>query len=341
MRQAGAMAISLPLPVRVAAGLVVTGWDTLLNLPSELPALSVSVAGYAVRVSMRVQQEITQLAARGDELLSVLTSRPSEHPAWAHFDEEDEQSPLTTATDHPGMEPQPPVGLARFDDDELDVDVAWVATGGEVFNDDVEILAEAEEWLELAAADLDGLTEIGEPPDAVEPPDFRGHADSSEAVDPVEAVDSERRQAATDQDGQIGYPQLRLAPTSSDAWQRAESEPTAPHLSVVPDDAPDEAPGGSEGDPSAVAAGDETPSDAVTGSPPDAGTATPREAGGDSPAALPGYDRMTLAQVRGRLRGLSPGSVADLLSYEQAGAARAPFLTLLTNRMSTLEHEAR
>ena len=73
--------------------------------------------------------------------------------------------------------------------------------------------------------------------------------------------------------------------------------------------------------------------------PADAGNAT-REARSDSPAALPGYDRMTLAQVRGRLRGLSPGSVADLLSYEQAGAARAPFLTLLTNRMSTLEHEA-
>ena len=39
------MAISFPLPVRVAAGMVVTGWDTLRNLPSELPALSVSVAG--------------------------------------------------------------------------------------------------------------------------------------------------------------------------------------------------------------------------------------------------------------------------------------------------------
>ena len=55
----------------------------------ELPALSVSVAGHAVRLSMRVQQEITELAARGDELLAGVDQPAEEHPAWAHFDEED------------------------------------------------------------------------------------------------------------------------------------------------------------------------------------------------------------------------------------------------------------
>ena len=48
---------------------------------------------------------------------------------------------------------------------------------------------------------------------------------------------------------------------------------------------------------------------------------------------------MTLAQVRGRLRGLSTDDVAGLLAYEQAGGGRAPFLTLLSNRIATLEHE--
>jgi hypothetical protein len=45
---------------------------------------------------------------------------------------------------------------------------------------------------------------------------------------------------------------------------------------------------------------------------------------------------MTLAQVRARLRGLSPDAVAELLDRERTGAARAPYLTLLTNRLTTL-----
>jgi len=45
---------------------------------------------------------------------------------------------------------------------------------------------------------------------------------------------------------------------------------------------------------------------------------------------------MTLAQVRGHLRDLSAPEVAILLAYEQAGDNRAPFLTLLSNRLVTL-----
>ena len=56
----------------------------------------------------------------------------------------------------------------------------------------------------------------------------------------------------------------------------------------------------------------------------------------DGPATLPGYDAMTLAQVRGHLRELSVADVTDLLAYEQAGENRAPFLTLLSNRLVTL-----
>ena len=146
-------------------------------------------------------------------------------------------------------EPRPPVGPARFDDDELDVDVAWVAMGVEVFNDDVEILAEVEEWLQLAAADVAGPTGVEEPPELRVSrlggtPDPAEAVDPAEGVDPVEAVNPvdsadrglERPSRPTRRTER--NPQLRLAPTSSDAWQRAESEPTVPHLSVVPDDAP-------------------------------------------------------------------------------------------------------
>ncbi len=57
----------------------------------------------------------------------------------------------------------------------------------------------------------------------------------------------------------------------------------------------------------------------------------------DQDLPLPGYDRMTLAQVRGHLRELTAQDVADLLEYERANANRPPFLTLLSNRIVTLD----
>src|SRR5690606_24598523 len=71
-------------------GAIAVGLDRLRTLPAELPALSVTLAGHAVRASMRVQQELANLAARGEEVLSPLTDRPEEHPAWARFDDEDD-----------------------------------------------------------------------------------------------------------------------------------------------------------------------------------------------------------------------------------------------------------
>lgn len=73
------------------------------------------------------------------------------------------------------------------------------------------------------------------------------------------------------------------------------------------------------------------------------GTATPRtardltEAAADiPPAPLPGYDAMTLAQLRARLRGLSVAELEDLLLHEGASQARAPFLTMLSNRVASV-----
>lgn len=78
---------SLPLPVRVAAGLAVTAVEQARVLPAKLAGLPVTVASQALQASMRVQQQITELAIRGDEVLSAL--RPVEEtPEWATFDED-------------------------------------------------------------------------------------------------------------------------------------------------------------------------------------------------------------------------------------------------------------
>ena len=46
------------------------------------------------------------------------------------------------------------------------------------------------------------------------------------------------------------------------------------------------------------------------------------------------YDELTLAQLRARLQSLSVSDLDALLSYEEATKARAPFQTLLANRIT-------
>ncbi|WP_405161004.1 lipid droplet-associated protein [Nocardia sp. NBC_01499] len=48
------------------------------------------------------------------------------------------------------------------------------------------------------------------------------------------------------------------------------------------------------------------------------------------------YLNMTLAQLRARLRMLTVEDLAALLDYEQQTQARAPFVTMLTNRIATV-----
>ncbi|MFV8162846.1 lipid droplet-associated protein [Mycobacterium sp. 134] len=47
-----------------------------------------------------------------------------------------------------------------------------------------------------------------------------------------------------------------------------------------------------------------------------------------------GYDALTLAQLRARLASLRVADLEALLAYEEAGRARAPFVTLLANRIT-------
>jgi hypothetical protein len=79
----------VPLPVRVAMGLVISAVEQARKLPEQLADLPVTAASKAVQAGMRVQQRVTELAIRGDQLLSLL--RPVEDtPPWARFDEDGE-----------------------------------------------------------------------------------------------------------------------------------------------------------------------------------------------------------------------------------------------------------
>jgi hypothetical protein len=59
-----------------------------------------------------------------------------------------------------------------------------------------------------------------------------------------------------------------------------------------------------------------------------------------SPDALPGYETMTIAQLRGKLRSLSVEQVTELLEWEHAHADRPPFVTMLSNRIATLNAQS-
>ncbi len=66
------------------------------------------------------------------------------------------------------------------------------------------------------------------------------------------------------------------------------------------------------------------------------GPATATEAPEDLPAAARriDYPELTLAQLRGRLPGLTTPEVESLVEYEREHKARPPFLTMLENRIT-------
>ncbi|HEX3790175.1 MAG TPA: lipid droplet-associated protein [Pseudonocardiaceae bacterium] len=107
----------LPLPVRVAAGLAVTAVDRARHLPEKLAELPVTVVSQALQLSMRLQQQMTEMAIKGDDALATL--RPVEEtPDWARFDEDEVggsgESDASAARNG---------SLSRFDSVAADIDV--------------------------------------------------------------------------------------------------------------------------------------------------------------------------------------------------------------------------
>ncbi|HEX4724793.1 MAG TPA: lipid droplet-associated protein [Pseudonocardiaceae bacterium] len=104
----------LPLPVRVAAGLAVTAVDRARHLPEKLAELPVTMVSQALQLSMRLQQQMTELAIKGDGALATL--RPvEESPGWATFDEDESASEYDASPSRNGTR-------SRFETTQLDSD---------------------------------------------------------------------------------------------------------------------------------------------------------------------------------------------------------------------------
>jgi hypothetical protein len=101
----------LPLPLRLAAGLVATAVEQAMDLPRLVVEFPVTAVSQALQASMRVQQKVTELAIKGDRALGTL--RPvEEKPSWATFDEDEPRrngrSSVTELRRQPPAEPEEP-----------------------------------------------------------------------------------------------------------------------------------------------------------------------------------------------------------------------------------------
>jgi hypothetical protein len=207
----------LPLPVRVAAGLAVTAVDRARHLPEKLAGLPVTMVSQALQLSMRLQQQVTELAIKGDDALTTL--RPvEESPEWATFDEDTsvgEYDVSSVPADRNGTR-------SRFDETDADTDLDT--------EDDVETDVSQDPW-----------------------------ADEEQAM---------RHELAED----------------------PEPDDTAATENTVPD-------------------------------------------------VLPGYQDLTLPQVRARMRKLTADDLALLVDYERSHADRPEFVGMLTRRIGTLRDQ--
>jgi hypothetical protein len=120
-----------PMPLKVVLGLAATAVDEARKLPETLPAAvskaPVLAVTTAMGASLRLQQRLTELAIRGEELLSQLRGTSEQPPSWATFDDPpaehpegaapraafdliDYQDAGDDADDEPAGPPAPPTG---------------------------------------------------------------------------------------------------------------------------------------------------------------------------------------------------------------------------------------
>ncbi|MDT7621377.1 MAG: hypothetical protein QOD82_3866 [Pseudonocardiales bacterium] len=235
----------LPMPIRIAAGLVATALEEVQELPRKLTEMPVTAVSGALQASMRLQQRITELAIKGDRALGALRPVP-ETPAWARFDEDEDLAPrngLANGLRSVEMPRPPKVTPVRILPD-----------------------PEPEDFFDEDDFPEPGISELPVPRPPVEHPDTELPA--------AEVVSDSNTSTKTKTPG------------------TKKSEPKTPEP-----------------------------------------TAKPAETG---PPGLPEYESWTLPQLRGRFRALSLEQLERLLAWETTHQDRPPFVTMLSNRITSV-----
>lgn len=77
-----------PYGVRLLIGVAVTAIEETRKLPQTILMYPVTVASTVAQLVMKVQQDLADLAIKGDETLDSLFPPKDEQPEWATFDED-------------------------------------------------------------------------------------------------------------------------------------------------------------------------------------------------------------------------------------------------------------
>ncbi|MFD6351178.1 lipid droplet-associated protein [Nocardia tengchongensis] len=234
-----------PFLARVAAGAAAYALEETRRLPATAINFPITAISQMLQTTMHLQQFVTSLALKGDAVFDRLLTQSEEQPAWATFDEDE--------------------------DDELTPSFATESAYRSRF---------------------DLFTE----PDPAPVPTESAAQEAAEPVITESVAAATASKAATN--GHNGSAPAAIAPAEPEV--AAAPEPAAPEP---------------------AAETEVTPEPAVA-----------------EPAVATrfAYSEMTIAQLRARLRQLTVDDLVALLAYEQETRDRAPFVTMLTNRIATV-----
>ncbi|MDL9948208.1 lipid droplet-associated protein [Gordonia sp. ABSL11-1] len=273
--------VRAPYPARIAAGLVVTAIEETKKLPALVITLPMTAVSQTLQAGMRMQQNIAELAIKGDLTLESLFEKPADQPEWARFDE---------------------------DDDAID--------------------AEADRTPIESAGTAPSVTDNtsdnpASPPARKTPPPKAAtpKAGAQKGGTQKAGAQKARAQKASTQKASTQKPAKKTAPRSAASTSKGSDTPSSP-------------------DPSAgrFALYSAPPETVVNGSDGDSsGAVKSSTAGGDVPDIVEyiEYDNLTLAQLRAKLRSVGLEELEQLVAYEKATKGRAPFVTMIDNRIAS------
>lgn len=387
MGHPGDMAITLPIGIRVAAGLIATAVDRLGKLPENLPAIGVSLVGQAFRTSLQVRQEVAALAARGDEVLSSILGGAQEHPTWATFDEDEDvaagspaagavpaPAPASAAesldgaaatAEDPPASPQARAAAAR----RAAAEARTATTVRRTREARARVVAETAARLpDVGTSGAGERTVVASRTTTSVRRTTRRPTAGPTTVTSTAAVPPQRASAPMATDPASAFipppttargrtPRTATPPVTTPAVSAPITGSLAPAVAASPATAP--APARSVAsrnrtraqDPDKAAVLDSSGTDQAAGrrstttGTDGIGTAGVGTAGvGTAAVGAAGIDGdhdLSVADLKDRLRDLDAAAVSELLRQEEAGPQRAAYLTLLANRLTTLQYEDR
>ncbi len=227
--------------------------DETKRLPTRIITFPMSAVSRGLQAGMRLQQNIAEMAIKGDEFFAPWCDQAEEQPEWARFDEDETLITIPDVTATSAVAPAPPRQPAQ-----------QTATDTPATDKAATDKAPAKKAPARKAA-------------------ARKPAAASTAAEPTAPADAEAPAANAGRFALYSSPPAELTEqTAADEAKEPSTKVTQPEIAEYIE-----------------------------------------------------YDSLTLAQLRAKLRGLSTEELQELADYERAGRNRAPFATMIDNRIAS------